>query len=87
LWEQPKHGFDFPFLHLMTSDDCALVRQYLDPQVTGRWDLFDREQIRTIKDTFLRGDWRSAFAAESPAFKVWGLVILFAWLENHYRHL
>lgn len=87
LWEQPKHGFDFPFLRLMSSDNCALVRQYLDPQVTGHWDLFDPDQIQATRDAFLREDWRSAFAAESPAFRVWALVVLFAWLENHYRHL
>ena len=87
LWEQPKHGFDFPFLRLMTSDDCALVRQYLDPRVTERWDLFDPKTIQATRNTFLRGDWRSAFAADSPAFRVWALVVLFAWLENHYRHL
>ena len=87
LWDQPKHGFDFPFLHLMTYDDCALVRRYLDPDITEPWDLFDREQIRAIRDAFLRGRWSSAFAAGCPAFKVWALIVLFAWLENHYGKL
>jgi hypothetical protein len=30
---------------------------------------------------------RSAFADQSPAFKIWALVVLFAWRESHYRHL
>lgn len=87
LWDQPKHGFDFPFLHLMTYDDCALVRRYLDTDVTESWNLFDRESIQAVKDAFVHGQWRSAFAAGSPAFKTWALIVLFAWLENHYRNL
>jgi len=87
LWEQPKHGFDFPFVQLMTCDDCALVRRYLDPDVTRRWNLFDNEQIGAVKQAFLRERSHSAFDPRSPAFKTWALVVLFAWLENHYRHL
>lgn len=87
LWDSPKHGFDFPFQNLMVADDCALIRQYLDPSLTGSWGLFDQKQLNAAVDSFIRGDRRSAFAEESPTFRVWSLVVLFAWLENHYRHL
>jgi asparagine synthase (glutamine-hydrolysing) len=87
LWDQPKHGFDFPFLHLLTFDDCALVRKYLDPAITEHWNLFDQEKVQVARDAFFQDDRRSAFATQSPAFRTWALVVLFAWLENHYRHL
>ncbi len=87
LWEQPKHGFDFPFVQLMTFEDCALVRRYLDPDVTERWNLFDARQIDAVKQAFLRERSYSAFDPRSSAFKTWALMVLFAWLENHYRHL
>lgn len=87
VWDTPKHGFDFPFLNLMVADDCALVRRYLDPALTARWGLFDQRELDAASDGFVRGDQRSAFADQSPAFRIWALVVLFAWLENHYRHL
>jgi asparagine synthase (glutamine-hydrolysing) len=85
LWDFPKHGFDFPFVHLMTADDCALVRTYLDPDLTAPWQLFDRHQLLAARDAFIRADRRSAFSHASPAFRTWALVVLFAWLENHFR--
>jgi asparagine synthase (glutamine-hydrolysing) len=87
MWDTPKHGFDFPFVSLMLADDCALVRQYLDPAVTSRWGLFDQNELDATANSFIRGNRRSAFADQSPAFRIWVLVVLFAWLENHYRHL
>lgn len=87
LWDLPKHGFDFPFLQLMTADDCALVRTYLDPALTERWDLFDQKQIQATQAALIGADRGSAFSAKSPAFRAWALVVLFAWLENHLRSL
>lgn len=87
VWDTPKHGFDFPFLSFMVTNDCALVRQYLDPALTARWGLFDQNELDAAAEGFIHGDRRSAFADQSPAFKIWALVVLFAWLENHYRHL
>jgi asparagine synthase (glutamine-hydrolysing) len=87
LWDFPKHGFDFPFVDLMAADDCALVREYLDPAVTGRWSLFDQQQLAASTADFLRGERPPAFGDRSPAFRVWALLVLFAWLENRFRHL
>jgi asparagine synthase (glutamine-hydrolysing) len=87
LWDVPKHGFDFPFLELMKSNDCALVRTYLDPRLTDKWSLFEPRALADAADAFLGGDETSPFEARSLAFRIWALVILFAWLENHLRHL
>ena len=43
-------------------------------------DLVASEPVRQVASAFLAGDRRAAF-------KVWALVVLFAWLEGHYRHL
>jgi asparagine synthase (glutamine-hydrolysing) len=87
LWDFPKHGFDFPFLQLMVAEDYSLVRTYLDSAVTAPWGLFDQDQLEMAKRAFLRADRHSAFSADSPAFRTWVLVVLFAWLEHHYRNL
>lgn len=84
LWDQPKHGFDFPFLTLMRADDCALVRHYLDPALTRRWGLFRQDRLEAAAAEFIHSGGTSAFADRSPAFRVWALVVLFAWLENHF---
>ncbi len=76
IWDLPKHGFDFPLAAFLESDNFALVRAYLD---AGRW----------CKNGLLRGDlvWRygSAFVAgdRQLTFRVWALVVLGAWLEQH----
>jgi asparagine synthase (glutamine-hydrolysing) len=87
LWDLPKHGFDFPFLRLMVAEDYSLVRTYLDSAVTARWGLFDQERLETAKNALMTADRRSPFSADSPAFRTWALVVLFAWLEHHYRGL
>jgi len=87
LWDFPKHGFDFPFVDLMAADDCALVRKYLAPEVTGRWGLFDQQQLAAASADLLRGERPAAFGDRSPAFRLWALLVLFAWLENRFRHL
>jgi asparagine synthase (glutamine-hydrolysing) len=87
LWDHPKHGFDFPFLRLMKADDYALVRRYLDPAVTSPWGLFEETQIQASKEALIGADNCSAFSANSPAFRTWALVVLFAWLEHHCQHV
>jgi asparagine synthase (glutamine-hydrolysing) len=80
LWQVPKHGFDFPFADLLAAQRFALVREYLDPSRMAAWDLVALEPVRQVTSAFLTGDRR-------VAFRVWALVVLFAWLEGHYRRL
>lgn len=77
LWEQPKHGFDFPFLALMRHNDNALIDRYLAPAIVKEFAIVDAKTVATYVDRFVGGD-------DGLAFRVWGLVVLFAWLEHHF---
>lgn len=78
LWDFPKHGFDFPFVELMAADDCALVRQYLHPERTAAWGLLDQKRLDALVAGFIAGE-------RGTTFRIWALVVLYAWLENHFR--
>ena len=71
----------------MTADDCSLVRTYLAPEVARSWEMFDPQEVEDARRALFKADRRSAFSTASPAFRTWALTVLFAWLENHYRHL
>lgn len=76
IWDLPKHGFDFPLAAFLEGDDFALVRTYLD---VGRWrhtGLLRHEIVWRYAQGFMAGDRRLTF-------RVWALVILGAWLEQH----
>ena len=76
IWDLPKHGFDFPLQQFLAADDHALVRRYLE---AGRWldrGLLRADLVRGYARRFMAGDRRLAF-------RVWALVVLGAWLENH----
>lgn len=75
LWNTPKHGFDFPYHDLLKSRDRYLVRRYLGTASPLR-ELFAPGRLDPWVDRFLAGD-------DGPAFRIWGLVILSAWLEWH----
>lgn len=75
LWDQPKHGFDFPFVALMRHQDYALLRRYLAPNVLCRHGLLRRDTVDDYLGRFMRGD-------DSLGFRIWGLLILFGWLER-----
>lgn len=78
LWDVPKHGFDFPFVALLEHRDHALVRQWLDPARIRASGLLDPTVVADLTDAFIAGD-------HQHAFRVWALVVLFAWLAHH-RH-
>lgn len=80
LWDLPKHGFDFPFTAFMSLDDHALIRDYLSDDRVRAFDLMDADQVSQTVTRFRGGE-------HDLAFKVWALVVLFAWLENHWRPL
>jgi asparagine synthase (glutamine-hydrolysing) len=72
----PKHGFDFPLAAFLEDDDFALVRTYLD---AGRWrgiGLLRGDLVWRYAQAFMAGDRRLTF-------RVWALVVLGAWLEQH----
>ena len=77
VWDVPKHGFDFPFRDLMRLDDHALIRDYLAPERVAGSGLVDPHLVAETLARFLDGD-------DSEAFRVWTLVVLFAWLRNHW---
>ena len=76
LWDLPKHGFDFPFVAFLRRDDHALVRRYLDPAILDRFELVRGDLVERYVRQFVRGD-------DELGFRIWGLVVLFAWLESH----
>jgi len=82
LWDQPKHGFDFPFAEFLTLDDHALTRRYLSP-----------ERVRALEPAGAGLDGRAVaetlrrFRAGEGALagRVWALTVLSAWVENHWE--
>ena len=76
LWDLPKHGFDFPFVTLLQYDAFALVRRYLDAASLERHHLVVPALVDRYVRAFRAGD-------TSLGFRIWALVVLFAWLEHH----
>lgn len=76
LWDSPKHGFDFPLPDFLAGDNYSLVRRHLDADRWRAQRLLDPDLVRQYADRFIAGE-------NSLAFRVWSLVILGAWLENH----
>lgn len=76
LWDVPKHGFDFPLQPFLAGDDYALVRRHLG---TGQWCAafgLNPSRVTDLANRFIAGDHRLRF-------RVWALVVLAAWLEDH----
>ncbi len=83
LWDRPKHGFDFPFVAFLRYNDCEVVRTYLQP--ADAFDAFPALRpapVRHLIGRFLQGD-----QDKQSAFRVWALVVLAAWLRNHYMRI
>lgn len=76
LWDVPKHGFDFPFLSLLQYDSFSLIRRYLNTGLLKRQGLVEARMVEEYVEAFQGGD--SGFG-----FRIWALVVLFAWLEHH----
>lgn len=77
IWDVPKHGFDFPFADFMRVDDHALIRDYLPDARVRASGLVDADIVAATVARFRAGD-------DRLAFRVWALVVLFAWLANHW---
>lgn len=76
IWSLPKHGFDFPLHAFLAGDDHALVRQHLDAARWRGYGLLNTQEVQRHGDRFIAGDARLTF-------RVWALVVLGAWLEQH----
>jgi asparagine synthase (glutamine-hydrolysing) len=75
LWDQPKHGFDFPFVAFMRHDEHAVLRRYLASDVLERHGLLHGDIVEAYLDRFIQGD-------DSLGFRIWGMLVLFGWLES-----
>lgn len=76
IWDVPKHGFNFPLHEFLAGDDFALVRRHVEQ---GRWldrGLLRADVVRRYARQYIAGDRRLMF-------RVWALVVLGAWLEQH----
>jgi len=80
IWSLPKHGFNFPLRDFLAGDDHTLVRHYLD---AARWrahGLLRAQEVQRYGERFIAGD-------AGLTFRVWALVVLGAWLEQHRNQL
>ena len=75
VWDQPKHGFDFPLEALLNDNDNALVRASLKTENLRRLGCERTRQLERIARDFIQGDRRQRF-------RIWGLTTLTAWLER-----
>lgn len=76
LWDLPKHSFNFPLRDFLAGDDFWLVRQHLAPEAWREHGLLDVQQVQHFASQFMAGN-------ERVTFRVWALVVLGAWLEQH----
>ena len=80
IWDLPKHSFNFPLREFLAGDDFQLVRQHLAPQRWQAFGLLNLERTQHFAQQFMRGD-------DRVTFRVWALVVLGAWLEQHMDQL
>lgn len=80
IWDLPKHGFDFPFARFMDLNDHALIRDTLPDERVRAFGLINADLVADTIARYRAGD-------RSLSFRVWSLVILFAWLEHHWQPL
>jgi asparagine synthase (glutamine-hydrolysing) len=76
LWNLPKHGFDFPYATFLSRDNHRLVRRFLEDSVLTT----EGGLVPAVLDGYLQ-----RYRAGDPGvvFRIWGLVMLAAWLERH----
>lgn len=76
IWDAPKHSFDFPLLRFLRANDHAVVRKHLDAACWREWGILREDAVVDIARQFMGGDQRLSF-------RVWSLVVLGAWLQQH----
>lgn len=80
IWSLPKHGFNFPLRAFLAGDDHALVRHHLDATRWRTYGLLRPQGVQRYGERFIAGD-------QGVTFRVWALVVLAAWLEEHRNQL
>ena len=80
LWDLPKHGFNFPLREFLAADNFQLVRRHLAPEIWRAHGVLKVQQTQQLARQFMAGD-------ERVTFRVWALVVLGAWLEEHIDRL
>ncbi|MDP1902577.1 MAG: asparagine synthase-related protein [Rubrivivax sp.] len=76
IWDAPKHGFDFPLRDFLINHEHALVKRYLTADRWRRTGGLSPAVVQQYGERFMAGD-------ASLTFRVWVLVLLGAWLEQH----
>jgi asparagine synthase (glutamine-hydrolysing) len=76
IWDMPKHGFDFPLHAFLAGDNFCLVRRHLNPEFWRQSGILDAEMVQHYAAGFMAGD-------ERLTFRVWALVMLGSWLQQH----
>lgn len=76
IWKLPKHGFDFPLRDFLAGDKHELVRHHLDPARWRSLGLLREDEVQSYRERFIGGD-------DRVTFRVWALVVLGAWLQEH----
>lgn len=76
IWDQPKRGFTFPLHDFLACEDHHLVRRYLRAAAWHDRGWLSAAAVDDVARRFIAGDTRLLF-------RVWGLVVLGAWLEGH----
>jgi asparagine synthase (glutamine-hydrolysing) len=71
-----KRYFNVPLGEILAHRDHALVQTWLDPDLVRGTGLLDPAVVVACRDRFLAGD-------GTLLFKVWALVVLYAWMNRH----
>ena len=76
IWDLPKHSFNFPLHDFLAHDNFALVREQLDPMRWRRYAILNVDRVQRYGQQYMGGD-------SKLLFRVWALVVLGAWLDQH----
>lgn len=76
IWDAPKHGFDFPLTEFLVANKHAMVHRFLGIERWQQSGLLVPDRVADLRKRFIAGDHRLRF-------RVWALVVLAAWLEQH----
>lgn len=76
LWDQAKHGFDFPLREFLTADGHALVKEHLAPDWWQQVLRIQADDVAQLARRFIAGE-------HGLAFRVWTLIVLRRWIDHH----
>jgi len=79
IWDLPKHGFDFPFMELMSANGHALLNEFLDLRDIRKEGIWSPEVVQGYVERFTSGD-------AEQGFRIWALLVFRAWYAEHFDH-